>query len=165
MRVSIRSFVMIATVGLALVVGAPSEGAQRRAVDVHGEYIQPGGVTTGYDPETGKFTAIGTAIATGDWTGYWYEQIEFTVDPSTFDIEGTVLQTFTGSASDGTSGSLAVFERFTIDGSTHLLRGEGKILSGTGDWEGSRGTYEADGVNSGANGTWSAHWVRPVQNR
>ena len=160
----IRSFVTIALVCSVLVAASPAQASSARSTYVKGEYVQPGGMATGYDPETGKFTGIGTAIATGDWTGYWYEQLEFTLDPETFDIDGTVLQTFTGSASDGSSGSLVVFERFSIDGATHLLHGEGKILGGTGDWEGSRGDYTADGVNSGANGTWSARWVRPGGN-
>lgn len=146
---------------LVALLGAPVQ-AQRRATEVNGEFVQLPPVVTSGDPTTGRFTAVGIATVTGDWTGYWYEQLDVTFDPITGDATGTVLQTFTGSAADGTSGSLVVLEYFTLDGSTHEIHGEGKILEGSGDWEGSRGHYTADGINVGAGyGTWSAHWVRP----
>lgn len=153
----------LATLVMAGLLGGASAQAQTRSsTNVKGEFIQAAAGVTGYDPQTGVFTAVGIATVNGDWTGYWYEEIEVTTDPLTGDASGTVRQTFTGTASDGTSGSLDVLEYFTIDGSNHQLHGEGKILGGTGDWEGSLGYYWVDGLNLVEGfGTWRAHWVRP----
>lgn len=157
------------TIGMALLAlllvaaTAPGHAAARtQSRDVRGEFISLGGAPTGYDPQTGEFTAIGISTASGDWNGYWYEDIRFTIDMATGNANGTALQIFTGTASDGTSGSLIVLEHFTVDGSTHVLRGDGEILGGGGDWEGSRGSYFAEGTVSGVGpGTWRAHWIRP----
>ncbi|MBA2725336.1 MAG: hypothetical protein H0U53_05045 [Actinobacteria bacterium] len=129
-----------------------------------GEFQQLAAAPTGYDPETEKFTAVGIASVTGDLAGFWVEHLKFTIDPLTGNAKGTSDQTFYGRASDGTSGTLRVFERIvTIDGATHVSHAEGKILGGTGDWKKSSGYYWADGFLAGPTGVgdWCANWVRP----
>lgn len=156
-----RVFSSLLVVLVTTMVSGQAAAQNRSAIEVEGEFVSLGGLPTGYDPATGTITAVAFSTASGDWNGSWYEQLEFMLDPQTSDATGTALQIFTGRASDGTAGSLSVLEHFTVDGATHVLHGEGQILGGSGDWEGSRGYYVADGTVSGIGpGTWSAHWIR-----
>jgi hypothetical protein len=155
------------TLGASLAIligllGAPAQaGTKASKTDVSGEFVQAAGMVTSYDIATGTFSGVGIATVNGDWIGYWYEDIKFTIDPSTGDAVGTSLQTFNGTTADGTSGTLTVAETFTISGDTHQSHGEGKIIGGTGDWTGSSGYYWADGFNAADGfGWWHARWIR-----
>lgn len=105
----------------------------------------------------------GTAVADGTWTGTWVEQVEGYLDPNTGSSVGTADETLTGlDPGDGTHGSLHVIEHFTVDGSTSTLTCTGTIVGGTGDWDGSSGTYACEGINVlPGHGGWRATWVRP----
>src|SRR5207302_1388911 len=154
--------VAMLTAFLVLVfLDAPAQaGAKAAKTDVSGEFVQAAIVPTSYDPSTGAATAVGIATVNGDWTGYWYEEVQAIVDP-TGDTVGTSHQVFTGTASDGTSGTLTVEETFTVT-ADHQVHAEGRIVDGTGDWAGSSGYYWADGFNAAEGfGYWHARWIRP----
>ena len=115
------------------------------------------------DPTKGAFTAVGSTLWCGDWTGVTTYTMRGTVDLVTSASTGTLEETFNGSATNGDAGSLTLTETFTLDAAgTVAIRI--RIVSGTGDFTGSRGRVEFAGhmisIATGS-GTYHGRWTRP----
>ena len=150
---------------MAIAVLAPvgsnaNTGASNR---VAGRWVNGGCALTSYDLVTGEFSCVGTTDWVGTWTGVTTYTVHAVLDLDTGDSWGSVDETFIGIAADGTAGTLHFDETFTIDGSTLEINLEFRIIEGTGEFEGSRGSGTFDGIIGGTSGlgSYSGHWVRP----
>ena len=118
---------------------------------------------TNYNPLTDQIHCIGASAWKGTWTGTTTYTLDGTYDVLTGDTKGTVHEVFTGTASDGTSGTLTFTEQVTITGATGKFVDESTILSGTGGFAGSTGSAEFVGTSTAltGSGTYSGTWTRP----
>jgi hypothetical protein len=68
-----------------------------------------------------------------------------------------------GAAADGSCGTLHIRQAITVAGDTSELKGVATIVSGTGDWVGSTGSYTTNGTfNAGVGeGSYEGVWRRP----
>jgi len=108
-----------------------------------------------------ELTCMSPAQFLGTWTGTIAETTTgtFARDGS---VEGVNIVDLTGTAADGSCGSLHIRETFTGDALGNE-RSTATIEYGTGDWSGARGTYTTTGLIPGGvgTGTWTGTWSRP----
>ena len=108
------------------------------------------------------FTSICSGQSQGSWNGLVVDHNEALMGEdlgltSHDDID------LTGIASDGSCGTLHIRQSITVAGDTSELKGVATILSGTGDWVGSTGSYTTYGTfNAGVGeGSYEGIWRRP----
>lgn len=138
-----------------------ASGGEGRVADVTGSW-QEIGVACGpgtIEANIYKGHCTGFAIAEGGWIGVFREELDANINLVTGDMWGTSTQEFTGRSTDGSTGTIAMTEDFTVDGASGSLHGVATITGGTGDFTGSSGQYEAYGI--ALTGGYSAHWIRP----
>lgn len=158
----VRVLIVIAVViGVLAPVG--SNASTGTSTAVAGRWVNGGCALTSYDLTTGEFSCVGTSDWVGTWTGVTTFTVQATLDVATGDEWGSIDETFIGVAADGSAGTLHFDETFTVDGSTFEVQLEFRIIEGTGEFEGSRGSGTFDGtvVETSGFGSFSGHWVRP----
>jgi hypothetical protein len=150
---------------LGTAAGAQAKPSPYRATPVSGAWYVTGCVPTQVPSGTGFPLTIAARCVgevTGGWTGYYVDDEQGTED-STLSLSMRGVITLYGQAADGTCGSLRVLTRTVTDGSTDALRSSATIVSGTGDWAGSRGGYRTTGQFDTVEGDGEYHgtWLRP----
>ncbi|GAC1611220.1 MAG: hypothetical protein NVS3B26_22650 [Mycobacteriales bacterium] len=157
--------------GLALAGIATPARAEVASMSVAGTWqtLVPAAITSynpsAADPTKGAFTAVGSTVWRGDWTGITTYTMRGTVDLVTSASTGTLEETFTGSTTSGGTGTLHLTETFTID-STGNLNIQTRILGGTGVFARSRGRVEFLGKTISivtGSGTYDGRWSHPDQ--
>jgi hypothetical protein len=165
-----RGVRMLAIGGALIGAAAVPQSAFARVTKVRGTWEQlVNCVPTGYDPSNGHVHCIGSSEWHGSWEGSTTYDYDGSYDPLTGDSTGVTHETFTGRASDGTSGTLTVIDYSTLDGATGAFRADTDIISGTEGFAGSRGHAVFTGVDNpitqSGGGTYSGRWIRPSKGR
>jgi hypothetical protein len=107
-------------------------------------------------------TGVCTGQSQGTWNGLVVDHNRATMGEDLGLTSQDDIQ-LTGVASDGTCGTLHIRQRITVAGDTSELKGVATILSGTGDWVGSTGSYKTYGTFDAGIGEGSLEgvWRRP----
>lgn len=163
-----RLLVVLIVVALgATVLGAPA-GAKPRLkkgyVLVEGGYVNDLACVpptdAGVSPDLDEFTftcGVG-ALWDGAWTGHTSGTLEATMDTQG-NIVGTYQEWLYGVyLPDGSYGSIHFTGTFEVDGQTSVFHAESVIDGGTCAFEGSKGTFTADGHS--VHGGYRAEWYR-----
>jgi hypothetical protein len=144
----------------------PGEQHRSYTTVLTGDWYSTGCVPTSVPPSASfpmRLAGVCTGSADGSWTGV---EVDHAVGVLGSDLGLRSVDDIRlyGRASDGTCGSLHIRQTITVDGTTSALKGVATILSGSGDWVGSTGTYTTDGVFNGGvgNGTYAGQWRRPA---
>lgn len=156
-------------VGLLLAGAATPARADAASVPVTGTWqaLLPDVITSfepsGADPTKGAFTAVGSTLWNGSWTGVTTYTVRGTIDLVTNANSGTLAETFTGGSSAAGSGTIDLTETFLLDATGHLTI-RTSIVAGSGDFQGSHGRVDFDGhmisIATGS-GTYNGRWLRP----
>ena len=157
-------------VGLVLAAGVTTPAsADAASVPVAGTWqaIAPA-IITSFDPSAanptkGEFTAVGSTLWRGDWTGVTTYTMRGTVDLVTSASDGTLDETFTGRAAGRGAGTLRLTETFTLDTAGNLAICT-RIVAGSGDFAGSRGRVDFVGQTisiATGSGTYQGRWTQP----
>jgi hypothetical protein len=143
-----RASILIAAFSLFVVAAASADIASakphsydaktrgRTATQVMGGLTTaPTGIPTGGDPNTMTIQGYSTEQWTGSWLGVSIADIKTAhLDPSTGDITGTIVDTFTGIYTpDHSHGTLTIAETFTGNLFTGAGLLEGDIAASSGD--------------------------------
>jgi hypothetical protein len=159
-----RRIAALATIAAACTALAPA-AARADVTHVNGtwETVLPA-IPTGFELSTGHYRAKGSSLWQGVWTGATAVSAEGTISLASGDVNGTIHETFFGTAKHVGRGTLRFREQFTIDGTSGAFHLVARIKRGTGDFEGSSGKVHLDGrtlpTGQGA-GTYSGHWRHP----
>jgi hypothetical protein len=164
------------TVCIVLAGCACSGAAYAKSFDLDGQFVaESPGVPTSVEPVEGHPTWIdvsfvgNTASLTGSWIGQNVTSLTARIDLETGATTGTFDETFTGSSERGGLGTILSTGTFTLgatnDDGTQAFRADARILSGTGDFEGSRGrvTYIGRLTAGVGSGTYSGRWILPAR--
>lgn len=151
---------------VAIMVAATTVPAEAASTKVEGGWIGPVPcLFTSIDPLTGQFSCQSSSSWDGALTGVTFYSGEGTLDLTTGDASGTIKETFHGVATaDGSTGTLELIEKFTLNGATNAIHIDARIVGGTGDFADSHGRLTFVGVQlSGVAGHGGYHgtWVRP----
>lgn len=151
---------------LAVMVSA-APAAQAKRTPLAGKWANPAPcVFTAYDVlGSGEFSCIGSSIWQGSFTGSTTFVAKGTVDLLTGDSSGTIDETFTGLADDGTNGTLHLLETYTIDGESATIHIDARIVGGTGGFAPSHGEMSFYGpypLVAGA-GEYRGSWTHPAR--
>lgn len=138
-----------------------------QAVSGSWQTIVPAAITSynpsAADPTKGTFTAIGSTLWRGDWTGVTTYTMRGDVDLVTSASSGTLEETFIGRTTRGGSGTLRLTETFTLD-ATGNIDIRTRILGGTGVFTASHGRVEFLGKTisiATGSGTYNGRWTPP----
>ncbi len=138
-----------------------AEATKPRRVPLTGHWANPAPcVFTEYNPLAGDFVCTGSSVWHGSFSGVTTFEARGKMDLVTGDMDGTVKETFVGTAEDGTRGTLEFHETFTIRASE--IRIEADIVRGTRGFEGSRGHMTFTGLYPvvGGAGDYTGEWRR-----
>jgi hypothetical protein len=161
------ALITVLTGGLCLGTSVPPAHAEGASQSVGGGFTTAACAITEFTPDpvtptSGHFTCTTSSQWIGTWTGASTMTVRGTIDLLTSAATGTADETFVGRASDGTTGSLHIFDTFTLtpDG---FIRDVASILEGSGDWTGATGEADFDGFNDfGVGfGGYRGQWSRP----
>jgi hypothetical protein len=153
-----------AVAALFLLASAPAFASSPKTVNVKGSWANPvPPLITAYDTASGRFSAVGSSVWTGSWNGPTSWTTSGTINLLTGDAKGTLDETFIGRSDDGGTGTLHFTETYTIDGAKTAIYIDARLLSGTGDFTGSRGhvIFVGTELPSGqGEGTYTGIWKR-----
>jgi hypothetical protein len=164
-----RLVVLAAAVGLGVVgvAGNPAEAHPVPNVTGNWQTVVPVTLTSyqpsADNPTIGSYAGVGTTAWLGTWTGLTRYQIHGTANLVTGAGSGVIDETFTGGSADGKTGTMRFLETYTID-SASQIRIVARLVSGTGDFSGSKADVVFLGIEYGAatgNGTYSGTWSEP----
>ena len=163
------------TICVVVACCAWSSAAYAKAILLEGQYVEENpGVPLPFAPPDTTLCEVdvddstlrrctfvgGTATLRGTWTGQNLTSGTFTYNVTTDEFSGRYKETFTGS-SDGV-GFGQVMSEGTFAATSEDFRADARIVSGTGDFVGSRGriTYIGD-TPGNTSGHYSGKWILP----
>lgn len=157
-----RRLAIAAAAATTLVLAAPATIARADTRhEVRGSWTSlVNCAVTSYDPISKRITCTGSTLWQGTWNGVTEYVLTGTYDPVTGDARGTLRETFRGSASDGSEGTLSFYETLTLDGATSQIHIDAHLVDGSGGFTGAHGEVTFDGIDNPAtgNGTYAGWW-------